>query len=669
MPAPAIPAAIAGLLRILAFGGKQVAKNVPRGGPVGSTSTMPRGPRLLEGGMRTVGEGTTGTGPAYQPATVRTNAPPPRVGRQVAPSPFRVAPVDAPQVEFQEPVVAPGIALGNDRLPPITKTVNVEPVPYPDSVPLVSPEAAPAQPAAPARVIVPQTRDEQLEAYENFGKNIPGTIDIGAQSFKIAGPNDIGQKATVPIPGTGAGQMRPAAAGANLAAPGSANIASEVTRRLGLTPNDGASGGPVPKALMSVAAPAAAAPAAAAPAAAASAQDSGNFFSNLFKGGILDSESPLTRNQRVMLGVAALKDAGNALEGKATNFFGETQKSITEASQPDYGTPSNQRLAIQQYTEAMNRALIQTAGSPAQKRALAEAGAYVQFIPPEARRQIDANYGTLLGGERQPAQAAPSEQEQTEAKDFEFDLANPGVAEDVILGLGEGQFAIPEDLSKALKVVGGTVAERGSDAYADFAGNAQKMQAKIETQKATMVRAFGKAASQLPKLVAAYKTTEDKDFNTGIAAQFLRNFKWSPSGDLAAQVETIKAVIGLSELEALKASGTSLGQVAIFELQQLQRSLGNLETTQTKEGFQREMRNVIRHYVNAMDKYMTGEPDETAAQKRQREYLIGGRKAPDELKEARRIMGGLAPSDQDSGTGDDKITHVYKDGKLVPKSN
>lgn len=659
MPAPVIPAAIAGILRILALGGKQVAKNVPRGGRVGQTSTMPRDPRLLAGGMRTVGEGTTGTGPAYQPATVRTNAPPPRVGSPVAPSPFRVAPLGGPEVTFEDQPAEPAVAPGNDRLPPITKTVNVEPVPYPDSVPLVSPEAAPAQPAAPARVIVPQTRDEQLEAYENFGKNIPGTIDIGAQSFKIAGPSDIGQKATVPIPGTGAGQMRPAAAGANLAAPGSAGIASEVARRLGLTPNDGASGGPVPEALMRGVAPAAAAP----------AQDGDGFFSNLFKGGIFDSESPLSRQQRVMLGVAALKDAGSALEGKATNFFGETQKSITEASQPDYGTPSNQRLAIQQYTDAMNRALIQTAGSPAQKRALAEAGAYVQFIPPEARRQIDANYGTLLGGERQPAQAAPSEQEQTEAKDFEFDLKNPGVAEDVILGLGEGQFAIPEDLSKALKVVGGTVAERGSDAYADFAGNAQKMQAKIETQKATMVRAFGKAASQLPKLVAAYKTTEDKDFNTGIAAQFLRNFKWSPSGDLAAQVETIKAVIGLSELEALKASGTSLGQVAIFELQQLQRSLGNLETTQTKEGFQREMRNVIRHYVNAMDKYMTGEPDETAAQKRQREYLIGGRKAPDELKEARRIMGGLAPSDQDSGTGDDKITHVYKDGKLVPKSN
>jgi hypothetical protein len=513
-------------------------------------------------------------------------------------------------------------------------------------------------------VIVPQTRDEQLEAYENFGKNIPGTIDIGAQSFKIAGPNDIGQKATVPIPGAGAGQMRPAAAGANLAAPGSADIASEVTRRLRRAPNDGASGGPVPEALMREVAPAAAAPAAA-----ASAQDSGNFFSNLFKGGILDSESPLTRNQRVMLGVAALKDAGNALEGKATNFFGETQKSITEASQPDYGTPSNQRLAIQQYTEAMNRALIQTAGSPAQKRALAEAGAYVQFIPPEARRQIDANYGTLLGGERQPAQAAPSEQEQTEAKDFEFDITNPGVAEDVILGLGEGQFAIPEDLSEALRVVGGTVAERGSDAYADFAGNAQKMQEKIETQKATMGRAFENAASQIPRLVAAYKTTEDEDYNTGIAADLFSGFKWTNAGELESQIKTIRAVIGLSELEALKASGTSLGQVAIFELQQLQRSLGDLTTSRTKEDFQREMRNVIRHYVNAMDKYVTGEADETAAAKRQREYLIGGKKVPDELKEARRIMGGLAPSDQDSGTGDDKITHVYKDGKLVPKSN
>lgn len=649
LPAAAVPALATGLLRILATGGR-VAKNVPRGDP-----------RLLQGGMRNAGSGSTGAPPAYAPVTVRTNTPPPSVGRQVVPSPFRTGLLEGPELDFEDPASVPTVAPGGDRLPPLT-TVNVESVPYPDSVPLVSPEAAPAQPAAPARVIVPQTRDEQLEAYENFGKNIPGTIDFGAQSFKIAGPSDIGQRATVPIPGAGAGQMRPAAAVANLAAPGSAGIATKVANKFdiptSLVASEAPLDGPVPETLMNTVTPTAAAP----------AQDGNGFFSNLLKGSVFDSESPLTRQQRIMLGVAALKDAGNALEGKSTNLFGDTQKSIAEASQPDYGTPSNQRLAIQQYTEAMNKALIQTAGSPAQKRALAEAEAYIQFIPPETRMQIDASYGTILGGERQPAQAAPSEQEQTEAKDFKFDLTDSGVAIDVLLGIGDGQFAIPEDLSKALRAVGDTVAERGTDDYANFGKNAQEMQGKIENQKAVMNRAFKNAATQLPRLVAAYKTTEDEDYNTGIAAYLFSDFKWTPSGDLAAKVDTIKAVIGLSELEALKESGTSLGQVAIFELQQLQRSLGNLANTQNKESFQREMKNVIRHYVNVMDEYVNGLPTETAAAKRQREYLIGGRKVPDELKEARRIMGDLgSDSDQDSGAGGGEITHVYKDGKLVPK--
>jgi hypothetical protein len=56
LPAAAVPALATGLLRILATGGR-VAKNVPRGDP-----------RLLQGGMRNAGSGSTGAPPAYAPA-------------------------------------------------------------------------------------------------------------------------------------------------------------------------------------------------------------------------------------------------------------------------------------------------------------------------------------------------------------------------------------------------------------------------------------------------------------------------------------------------------------------------------------------------------------------------------------------------------------------------
>ena len=621
-----VPAVISGLLRALASGGK-VAKNVPRADPRLLQGVTRADPRLLPRAPRLVGESTTGASPAYTPATVRTT-PGPSVNTPVVPSPFRVTPFGGPELEIEdqpvEPAVAPG---GGNRLSDVFETFEIENRPiFPV---LENRQAPPAQPAAPARMIVPQTRDEQLEAYENFGKNIPGTIDIGAQSFKIAGPSDIGQRATVPIPGAGAGQMRPAAAVANLAAPGSADIATRVAKELGFPQDrvipDGASRGPVPEALMNNVTPAAA----------ASAQDGGGFFSNLLKGGILDSESPLSRQQRVMLGVAALKDAGNALEGKSTNFFGDTQKTIAEASQPDYGTPSNQRLAIQQYTEAMNEALMQVPGSTRQQSLINAARAYEQYIPPQTLLPLQANFQEILQGKVQPNRVGETPNGDQEYVPLNFESQNNALA--ASYGSGEAQYATIDDLDTSFKSLLRDFGPRDGQEYI-VQNQARQELLRDEASK------FGKVADdserQLANLIDAYKLA-DEDFTTGIFAQTLGWIGVTDAGQLVKDMNTIKANIGFQQLMELKEAKTSLGQVAIVELIALQNSIDALDTSMSEEAVKKNLKDVIRHYYRSIDRIMNGRANESPAARRQRESLIKGIKIPQEkFDEALAIMGG-----------------------------
>jgi hypothetical protein len=496
-------------------------------------------------------------------------------------------------------------------------------------VPLVSPEAAPAQPAAPARVIVPQTRDEQLEAYENFGKNIPGTIDFGAQSLKIAGPSDIGQRATVPIPGAGAGQMRPAAAVANLAAPGSAGIATKVANKFGiptsLVASEASLDGPVPETLMNTVTPTAAAP----------AQDGNGFFSNLIKGSVFDSESPLTRQQRIMLGVAALKDAGNALEGKSTNLFGDTQKSIAEASQPDYGTPSNQRMAIQNYVENMRQAMMQVPGSTRQQSLINAARAFEQYIPPQTLLPLQADFQEVLQGTIQPERVGGTPNGDQEYVPLNFEDMNNAIA--ASYGSGEAQYATVEDLNTSFSKI---LKDFGPEQGQEYIVQNQKRQELLRDEKSKFGKVAYDSERQLANLVDAYKKA-DEDFTTGIFAQTLGWLSVTDAGQLVKDMNTIKANIGFQQLMELKEAKTSLGQVAIVELIALQNSIKALDSSMSEDAVKKNLKDVIRHYYRSIDRIMNGKPSESPAARRQRESIIKGIKIPQErLDEALEIMGG-----------------------------
>jgi hypothetical protein len=415
-----------------------------------------------------------------------------------------------------------------------------------------------AQSVTPARVIVPRTRDEQLEAYENFGKNIPGTIDIGTQSFKIAGPSDIGRRATVPIPGTGA--------------TGAEGIASEVTRRLGLTPT------------------------AAAPAAAAPAQDGGGLFSNLLKGSVFDSKSPLTRQQRVMLGVAALKDAGNALEGKSTNFFGQTQQGFQQARES----------AAERQLKFLQQARI--AGS----EAATLLGSINKLTPPSQRAQIERQVTALRQMQenflQQAGVPAPAAQD-----------APPSVG-----GMSEEDADLAQSQRRAVSLASGrimgTVEQAGKDLeflseaalenpekFLPLLEKAQKTVNTFEIAKAGARAEVAQANNEIRKI-------EDviPDLPKGAGLMSLISFiPGTTAANVTAAVQSIAAAEGFSQLQKMREvspTGGALGQVTELELRLLQDSFSAIQdTNQSPEQLRSNLLELLNRYKDVVKKAYQGE--------------------------------------------------------------
>jgi hypothetical protein len=409
-------------------------------------------------------------------------------------------------------------------------------------------------------VIVPQTRDEQLEAYENFGKNIPGTIDIGTQSFKIAGPSDIGRKDTVPIPGT--------------SATGAEGIASEVTRRLRLTP------------------------AAAAPAAAAPAQDSGGFFSNLFKGGIFDSESPLTRQQRVMLGVAALKDAGSALEGKSTNFFGQAQQGFQKAreSASDRQFKFLQQARIAGSEAATLLGSITTLTPPSQRAQIERQAA--------ALKQMQENFLQQAGVGQQPAPAAqdatPSvgEMREEDATLEQSQRRAISLASGRIMGTVEQTGKDLEFLSKA--------ALEDPERFLPLLENAQNTVNAFETAKAGAAAEVAQANNEIRKI-------EDviPDLPKGAGLMSLISFiPGTTAANVQAAVQSIAAAEGFSQLQKMRLlspTGGALGQVTELELRLLQDSFSAIQNTkQDPEVLRGNLLSLLNRYKDVVRKAYQG---------------------------------------------------------------
>jgi predicted NBD/HSP70 family sugar kinase len=76
---------------------------------------------------------------------------------------------------------------------------------------------------------------------------------------------------------------------------------------------------------------------------------------------------------------------------------------------------------------------------------------------------------------------------------------------------------------------------------------------------------------------------------TGFWGDWLKNTGDTTASDVNLLLDTIRTHVGLDELQSLKASGSTLGQVTEAEHRLLQAALGNLNQRQSKEQFLRSL--------------------------------------------------------------------------------
>lgn len=135
---------------------------------------------------------------------------------------------------------------------------------------------------------------------------------------------------------------------------------------------------------------------------------------------------------------------------------------------------------------------------------------------------------------------------------------------------------------------------------------------KEERKKSTIVA----SEDLLPVMNTALEQIGTGTLGTeGIGGFVARNTPFtSVAKDLEANIETIKARIGLDELAKLRAdspNGSSgLGQLAIKELEALQASKANLDASQSDEQRKNNLLKVKKHYVSYLESLGYTVPDD-----------------------------------------------------------
>ncbi|HYQ25132.1 hypothetical protein [Stenotrophomonas sp.] len=145
--------------------------------------------------------------------------------------------------------------------------------------------------------------------------------------------------------------------------------------------------------------------------------------------------------------------------------------------------------------------------------------------------------------------------------------------------------------------------------------------------------AQAKDASQRPKRIQQYRqalssagnveTSLDKalgllsPYSTGFVGARSRGVEGSPSYNLAAELETIKANLGFDRLQQMRDSsptGGALGAIAVQELVALQSTIANLDPNQSEDQIRTNLDRVKTHYKNWRSAVQQSLADEERAQ-------------------------------------------------------
>jgi len=115
---------------------------------------------------------------------------------------------------------------------------------------------------------------------------------------------------------------------------------------------------------------------------------------------------------------------------------------------------------------------------------------------------------------------------------------------------------------------------------------------------------IGQAGNVQEKVADAMKYIRPEAVGQAAAASKLLPeiaYKQTPAGKLDMAIQAFKNNIGLDALVELKSSGTTLGQVAVFELRALQDSIDNLDTLRTEEELKKGLQRVAEKYQEWKD--------------------------------------------------------------------
>jgi hypothetical protein len=124
--------------------------------------------------------------------------------------------------------------------------------------------------------------------------------------------------------------------------------------------------------------------------------------------------------------------------------------------------------------------------------------------------------------------------------------------------------------------------------------------AKKEREKATVT-----AGEELLPVMNTALQQIDKPLTEGISGAIMSLKPGSTSADLSANINTIKARIGLDELAKLKAESpngaSGMGSQSERELDSLQSSIASLERSQSDEQLKNNLLKVKKHYVSYLE--------------------------------------------------------------------
>jgi hypothetical protein len=312
----------------------------------------------------------------------------------------------------------------------------------------------------------------------------------------------------------------------------------------------------------------------------------------------------LSRNQRMMLGFASIRDAAEALQGRQSSHFREALGGFEDA---------RERERLRRQGELANRAAaLQGLAQVQQQIAIARAS---NVAPSPAQIQLEQYFTEMLtsggGGLGGTAPVAPTATPLPEIVPTGGGAAPEPSPMGEPAGQAQGDVPLEDSLARLqgqlsqLAALGASPAQmRGveQDIEIIMAQIEARDAATQEAERATIgaetrSAGAGRVLETVGDLRAAIQ--ENPALTTGLGSRLLSGLPGSAALDAEAMAQTIRANVGFDTLQEMRdtsPTGGALGQVSERELKDLQATIGSLRLDQSPERIMATLDNIERQY-------------------------------------------------------------------------